>query len=210
VRDRLRKNHGRIRTTGADYLMYEILDAVIDSYFPVVDALADQLEELELRVSDKQMADAMSGIHDVRNELLLLRRNVWPHREAVNELIRDEHPVVRHETRVFLRDCYDHTIQLIDLLEVYREMCGDLRDFYLSLASNRMNEIMKVLTIIATIFIPLSFIAGLYGMNFGDAPPPWNMPELHWRFGYPFALGIMAATALGLLYFFRRKGWLGS
>jgi magnesium transporter len=209
IRDRVRKNSGRIRSSGADYLMYAILDATIDSYFPIVDAVADRLDELEQSVSDRQMADAMTGIHDVRNDLLLLRRYIRPHRDAANELIRDEHPVVRADTRVFLRDCYDHTMQLIDLLEVYREMCGDLRDFYLSLNSNRLNEVMKVLTIIATIFMPLSFIAGVYGMNF-DTKQPWNMPELHWPYGYLFSLVLMFITAAGLVYYFWTKGWLGS
>jgi magnesium transporter len=209
IRDRIRKNSGRIRNSHTDYLMYAILDATIDSYFPIVDAAADRLEELEANVADQQMAQTMSGIHDVRNELLLLRRYIWPHRDALNELIRDEHPLIHNSTLIFLRDAYDHTMQLIDLLEIYREMCGDLREYYLSLTSNRMNEIMKVLTIMATIFIPLSFVASLYGMNF-DTREPWNMPELHWPFGYPLVLGLMACIAGGLLFYFWRKGWLSS
>jgi magnesium transporter len=143
----------------------------------------------------------------MRNQLLILRRNIRPHRDAVNELIRDQHPLIDDDTRVFLRDCYDHTIQLIDLLEIYREMCSDIRDFYLSLVSNRMNEIMKVLTIIATIFIPLSFITGIYGMNF-DTEYPWNMPELGWRLGYPFVWSMMLLVAGTLVHYFWRKGWL--
>jgi magnesium transporter len=209
IRARVRKNSGRIRNSGTDYLMYAIVDVIIDSYFPLVDAAADRLDELEQIVDGQRMAEAMSGIHDVRNELLLLRRYVRPHRDAVNELIRDEHPLIRNETRVFLRDAYDHTMQLIDLLEIYREMCGDLRDFYLSLNSNRMNEVMKLLTIIATIFIPMSFVTGIYGMNF-NTRSPINMPELNWHYGYPFALSLMASIAVGLMVFFWRRGWLGS
>jgi magnesium transporter len=209
IRERVRKNSGRIRNAATDYLMHALVDAIIDSYFPLVDRAADRLDELEQMVDLQQMAEALSGIHDVRNELLLLRRYIRPHRDAINELIRDEHPLIRQETRVFLRDVYDHTMQLIDLLEIYREMCGDLRDFYVSLNSNRLNEVMKVLTIIATIFIPLSFVTGLYGMNF-DTRFPLNMPELRWRYGYPFALGMMAGIAAGLLAFFWRRGWLGS
>jgi magnesium transporter len=206
LRERLRKNSGRIRSAGSDYLMYAILDAIIDSYFPVVDRFADQLDRLEEEVTDHRSTAALEGIHRVRNELLLLRRNVRPHREAVNELIRDEHPLIQAETRIFLRDCYDHTIQLIDLLEIYREMCADLREYYLALGSNRMNEIMKVLTIISTIFIPLSFVTGLYGMNF-DTSSPWNMPELTWRFGYPAVIAAMSTMAATMLGLFWRKGW---
>lgn len=209
LRERLRKNNGRLRKTGTDFLAYALIDAVIDSYFPVAERFSDELDALEDRVAGGRDASVIRQLHQIRNDLLLLRRAVRPHRDAVNELIRDEHPLIDKETRVFLRDCYDHTVQLIDLLEVYREMCGDLRDFYVSVVSNRLNEIMKVLTIIATIFIPLGFIASVYGMNF-DTNQPGNMPELHWKYGYVFALGVMAAVAGGLLLFFRRKGWLGS
>lgn len=207
VRERLRKGHGQVRTAGTDYLAYAILDAVIDSYFPVVDTFADRLDELEERVATRETEGVMSELHDMRNQLLVLRRNIRPHRDAVNELIRDVHPLIDAETRVFLRDCYDHTVQLIDLLEIYREMCSDIRDYYLSLVSNRMNEIMKVLTIIATIFIPLSFISSLYGMNF-DTSHPWNMPELRWPWGYAYSLVLMSLVAGGLMHYFWRKGWL--
>ncbi|MBC8873879.1 MAG: magnesium/cobalt transporter CorA [Planctomycetes bacterium] len=209
VRERIRKSSGKIRNAGADYLTYALLDAVIDSYFPVLDQFADHLEELEDEVAAGRSADVTARIHAVRNDLLVLRRSIRPHREALNELVRDDNPLIADETRVFLRDCYDHTVQLMDLLEVYREMCADLRDYYLSIVSNRMNEVMKVLTIIATIFIPLGFIAGLYGMNF-DTDSPWNMPELRWPFGYAFALALMLGVAATLLFFFRRKGWIGS
>lgn len=209
IRDRVRKNSGRIRSSGSDYLMYSLIDTIVDSYFPLVDAAADRLDRLDERIEERRMGEVLSDIHHARNELLLLRRYIRPHRDAVNQLVRDRHPLVREETRVFLRDVYDHTMQLIDLLEVYREMCADLRDFCLSLNGNRLNEVMKLLTIIATIFIPLSFITGVYGMNF-DTQWPLNMPELRWRFGYPYVLGLMTLVASGLLYFFWRRGWLGS
>ncbi len=209
VRDRIRKGRGRIRDAGADYLAYALIDAVIDSYFPVVEQFADQLDDLEDRVAERQGVDVIDRIHEIRNDLLLLRRSIRPHRDALNELVRDEHPLVSDETRIFLRDSYDHTVQLIDLLEVYRETCADLRDYYLSIVSNRMNQVMKVLTIIATTFMPLSFIAGLYGMNF-NTQLPGNMPELNWPYGYVVALGLMVSAALGMLAFFWRCGWVGS
>ena len=209
VRERIRASRGRIRSVGADYLAYALIDAVIDSYFPVVEKFADHLEELEDQVAMRQSPDVIDRIHEVRNDLLLLRRSVRPHRDALNELVRDEHPLIGSETRVFLRDCYDHTIQLIDLLEVYREMCADLREYHLSIVSNHMNEVMKVLTIIATIFIPLGFIAGLYGMNFNTSLPG-NMPELNIPYGYVGAIAMMSLVAVGMLVFFLRSGWIGS
>jgi magnesium transporter len=208
VRERIRTSSGRVRRVGTDYLAYALLDTVIDSYFEVVDAFADRLETLDDEISLGRGRDINDRIHDARNELLLLRRAVRPHRDAVGQLIRDEHPLIHDETRVFLRDCYDHTVQLIDLLEVYRETCAGLRDYHLSLLSGRMNEVMKVLTIIATIFMPLGFIAGVYGMNF-DPKLPGNMPELEWPFGYVFALGLMLIAAGGMVFYFWRQGWLG-
>jgi magnesium transporter len=209
VRQRIRQSSGRVRQVGADYLTYALLDTVIDSYFAIIDLFADRLEALDDEIPLGQGLGVNERIHDVRSDLLLLRRAVRPHRDAVNGLVRDEHPLIRNETRVFLRDCYDHTIQLTETLEVYRESCNALRDYHLSVMSGRMNEVMKVLTIIATIFIPLSFIAGVYGMNF-DPDLPGNMPELKWPFGYAFALGLMALAAGGMVLYFRRKGWIGS
>ncbi len=207
VRDRLRQATGRIRQAGSDSLVYALIDAAIDGYFPVVERFADQLDALEDEITTRASPATIGQLHAIRNEFLLLRRSVRPHREAVNELIRDEHPLITQETRLFLRDCYDHTVQLMDLLEVYRESCSDLRDYYLSIVNNRMNEIMKVLTIIATIFMPISFIAGVYGMNF-DTRSKWNMPELHWKYGYVFAWGVMLVVAAGLIGFIWRRGWL--
>ncbi len=201
VRQRLRQAHGTLRGMGADHLAYALIDAVIDGYFPIVEGYGDQLNELDHKLSEMGTHVPLADIHQVRSELLLLRRAIWPHREAVLHLLRESNPLVTPETRVYLRDCYDHTLQIIDVVETYREMCSDLRDFHLSTASHRANEIMKVLTIISTIFIPLSFIAGVYGMNFD------NMPELHWEYGYFVALGVMGAAALGLMWFILRRGW---
>ena len=210
VRERIRKGQGQIRQSGADYLAYALLDAIIDNYFPVLEHYTERIEELDEQVTAGDAPRTIARIHSLRRDLLLLRRTIWPHREAINALARDPNPLISGDTRLFLRDCADHTVQIIDLVETYREMCSDLRDYCLSAVSNRMNEIMNVLTVIATIFIPLSFIAGVYGMNFDPAVSPWNMPELKWFLGYPFALASMLLVAGGMLYFFRRRGWLGA
>jgi magnesium transporter len=208
VRERIRKSSGRVRKVGADYLAYALLDAVVDSYFPVVELYADELERLDEQMESRHDLQINSRIHNVQNDLLMLRRAIRPHRDAVNQLIRDGHPLIQEETKVFLRDCHDHTVQLSDLLDVYRETCGDLRDYRLSVVSGHMNEIMKVLTIIATIFMPLGFIAGVYGMNF-DPKLPGNMPELTWPYGYVFALLLMSLSVAGMVSFFWWKGWIG-
>lgn len=207
VRERIRKSRGKLAKCTADYLAYSLLDAIVDSYFPVVDRLADELDQLEEQVDSSRSPQLIHELHRVRNCILIARRSVRPLRDAINQLIRDPSPFIHDETKFYLRDCHDHCIQIIELLETYRELCSDLRDYYVSMISFRMNEIMKVLTVISTIFIPLSFIASVYGMNF-DTEYPWNMPELGWRFGYLFALGLMAMTALGFVYYFWRKGWL--
>jgi magnesium transporter len=207
VRERLRQSRGRIRHLGPDYLAYALLDSTVDSYFPVVDRISEQLEELDNEVIERLELMQMNRIHDLRRQLLALRRAIRPHREMINELARDDLSLVTPETRVFFRDCYDHVIQVTDSVDTYRELTSDVRDFYMSSVSNRMNEVMKVLTIIATVFMPLSFIAGIYGMNF-DTESPWNMPELNWRFGYLFALSLMIGTTVVFFSFFRRRGWL--
>ncbi|MCC6126155.1 MAG: magnesium/cobalt transporter CorA [Pirellulales bacterium] len=209
VGERLRIARGRIRQAGADYLAYALLDAVIDSFFPILEEFGERLERLDDDLNSRTAGRVISQIHDARSELILLRRTMWPHREAVNQLIRDPQRLLGDETRVFLRDCYDNIVQAIELVETYRELCADLRDECLSFVSNRLNEIMKVLTIIATIFMPLSFLASLYGMNFNTGASPWNMPELNWRFGYPFVLAIMVAAVVAMLFFFHRHGWMG-
>lgn len=210
VRERIRKGTGRIRGCGADYLTYAVLDAVIDHYFPVLEAYGEQLESLEDRVILRPDSELISQVHEIKRQLLAIRRAIWPKREAMNALMRGETPLVTDETRIYLRDCYDHTIQIIDLLENYREIASGLTDLYLSSLSNRMNEVMKVLAIFATIFIPLTFVAGIYGMNFDTERSPWNIPELKWYLGYPFALGLMAIIAVVMLFYFRKKGWIGS
>ncbi len=206
VRERL-KEGTQIRAQGADYLAYAILDAAIDAFFPWLERAGEEVDALEAKVIARPDISQIAQIHRLKRNLLTARRAIWPQREMLNALIRDETPFISQRTRLFLRDCYDHSIQLIDMIETYREVASGLVDILLSSQSNRMNEIMKVLTVIATIFIPLSFIASVYGMNF-DTRSPWNMPELHWRFGYVITLGGMAAIALGMLLWFWRKGWL--
>lgn len=207
VRERLRQARGRIRSSKVDYLCYALIDSIVDSYFPIVDKLSDRLDDLDEEVTKRVHNSQMHRVHDLRAELLALRRAIRPHREMINELTREECSMISGETRLFFRDCYDHVIQVIDLVDTYRELTADVRDFYMSSVSNRMNEIMKVLTIIATIFMPLSFIAGVYGMNF-DTESPWNMPELKWHYGYPLVWVIMLLTVVGFLAFFKRKGWI--
>lgn len=205
IRERIRAGRGNLRTSGVDYLAYGLLDSVIDSYFPTVDAIGEQLDSFDEQLESTDTRARFHGLHDMRHQLLGLRRSIRPHRDMINELIRDDLPLISIETRVFLRDCFDHVIQLLDLVDTYRELTADLREYQMSINSQRMNEIMKVLTVISTIFMPLSFIVGLYGMNFDNSP--WNMPELHWRYGYFFALGLMATCVTGMLWYFRRKGW---
>ncbi len=208
VRERLRQGRGRIRVGGADYLAYAIIDAIVDNYYPVLEAYGERLEDLEDSVVADPGPRVIGQIHEIRRELLALRRAIWPLRDALGVLLREEHELVEEETRIYLRDCYDHTIQVIDLLENYREIASGLVDVYLSSVSNRMNEVMKMLTIIATIFIPLTFIVGVYGMNFDTHASRWNMPELGWRYGYAATWLVMLVIALGLVWYFRRKRWL--
>ncbi len=208
VRERLRKPGGRLRTQGADYLAYALVDLVIDHGFPVLEAMGDSLEELEELVVDEPVRSTMEIIHRTKRKLIVLRRALWPQREVINSLIRDSDGLIDESTKLYFRDCYDHTVQILDLIEAYRDTTSGLLDVYLSSVSNRMNDIMKVLTIIATIFIPLSFITGVYGMNFDTDKSPWNMPELDWYYGYPLALGLMLAIAIVMLIYFRRRNWI--
>jgi len=202
VRERLRQNRGRIRQAGPDYLLYELLDAVIENYFPVLESYGEVLDELDREAPYQQIGRKLHDIHRLRSDLLYLRRVIWPHRDALQSLLRGGHRQVSAETLLYLRDCYDHVAQLIDILEIYRENCTDLRDFFYSKLSNRTNEIMRMLTIISTLFLPMTFIAGVYGMNFD-----W-MPELRWTLGYPLSLLLMAAVGMGFIVFFWRRGWL--
>lgn len=209
VRQRLRSGSGAIRERKADYLAYALIDAAIDACFPLLEHYGELVEDLESMVVERPEIGQIGRIHDLKRDLLTIRRAIWPLRDLLNALLRDEAAPVGEQTRLYLRDCYDHTVQLIDMIETYREIASGLVDIHLSSISNRMNEVMKILTIIATIFIPLTFIAGVYGMNFDPAAGPWNMPELGWRYGYPVTMLAMAAIAAGLVGFFRRKGWIG-
>jgi magnesium transporter len=202
IRERIRTGKGRIRKLGPDYLAYSLIDAIVDHYFLILEKSGERIEELEENVVMTPQPATLHEIHRMKREMILLRRSVWPLREVIGALEREESPLVAKSTRPFLRDLYDHTIQVIDTVETYRDMLSGMHDTYLSSISNRMNEIMKVLTIIATIFIPLTFIAGVYGMNFAF------MPELKWRWAYFAVLGIMAVVAAGMLAYFRRKKWL--
>ncbi|MDH7514246.1 MAG: magnesium/cobalt transporter CorA [Bacteroidota bacterium] len=202
VRQRLRNERARIRSEGTDFLCYTLIDAIVDHYFAVLERIGEHISEIEdelIREADHQ---TLQTIHQLKRELVLLRKSVWPLREIVGAMERREIPFVTPSSQPFLRDVYDHIIQVMETLETYRDMLSGMVDIYMSTVSNRMNEIMKVLTIIATVFIPLTFIAGVYGMNFE------HMPELHWRWGYAFAWGIMATVALGMFIYFRKKKWM--
>jgi magnesium transporter len=208
IRQRIQGGHGGLRTSGPDALAYAILDAVVDDYYPILEADGDVLEELEDELLADPAPQRAIAVHEVKRDLLVLRRAVWPLREVLAALHRGASPLIANETRVYLRDCYDHTVQLIDLIEVYRELGTSMTELYMTSISHRMNEIMKVLTIISTIFIPLTFIVGVYGMNFNTERSKWNMPELNWPLGYPLVMGFMALVALGMVIYFWRKGWL--
>jgi magnesium transporter len=202
VRARLRSGAGLMRTLGPDYLAYALIDVLVDAYYPVVEALGDALDELEDEVIARPRRDALARLTAVRRSLLLLHRTIWPQREAISSLLRDGGTLVEEPVRPYLRDCLDHAFQIIDVVETHREMAVGIMDIYMSSVSNRMNEVMKVLTVLASIFIPLTFIVGIYGMNFE------NMPELRSRWGYPAVWVVMVAVAVGMLVHFRRRGWI--
>ena len=202
VRERIRSGRARVREHGADYLAYSLLDAVVDNYFSLLEELGERMEQLQGELSDSPTRAIQQRLHHLRGQMVLLRRSVWPLREVLSGLERGQSSLVKKETYIYLRDVYDHTVHVIDTIETFRDMIAGLLDIYLMSLSNRMNEIMKVLTIIATIFMPLSFIASVYGMNFR------HMPELEWPWGYPLALLLMVVVAGGLLLFFRRKKWI--
>lgn len=205
---RLSNNKGRVRKAGVDYLLYCLLDRVVDNFFSVLEKIGEEVEDLEEELITEPSPETLQSIHFLKREMILLRKSVWPLREVVNGLQRDESAFMGESTRVFLKDLYDHTIQVLDTVETFRDIISGMIDIYLSSVSNRMNEVMKVLTIFSVIFIPLTFIAGLYGMNFNPGQSPLNMPELNWYFGYPFALSLMAATAITMLIYFKKKKWL--
>lgn len=208
VRERARRDHSRLRSLGPDSLAYALIDAAIDAFFPVAESLGERIEAIEECVLASRTRGVSAGIYAVRHDLMTMRRAVWPLRDMLSTLLRDHSGAFRPETRLYLRDCYDHSAQLMDLVETYRDLASGLMEVSLGMISLRMNEIMKVLTIIATVFMPLTFIVGLYGMNF-DTAEPLNMPELHWRYGYLYALGLCVLCVAAMLWYFRRKGWIG-
>jgi magnesium transporter len=209
VRQRILENSPRIRASEADYLFYALIDAVIDAYFPIVDDLGDQVAELEDEAIEGTSSELIGSIHLRRSELLAVRRAIAPLAEVLDDLLDEPVEGIQAGTRLFLRDCRDHVAQLLERVDSARDQGKALMDLHIALVNYRTGEVTKVLTIIATIFIPLSFIAGVYGMNFSSVASPWNMPELDAYWGYPAVLGVMAALAIGLLGYFRHKGWIG-
>jgi magnesium transporter len=208
IRDRLRQKAARVRQRGTDYLLYALIDLVIDQGFPVLEDFGDTLEDFEEELLATPDRDTLRDLHRIKHDLVLLRRMLWPQREAVGSLAREDGGLILDDTRLYLRDCYDHSVHMMDLVESFRDITAGMLDIYLSSASNRLNEVMRVLTVIATMFIPLTFITGVYGMNFHNPDSPWAMPELDWYWGYPLAWGLMVMVAVGMLLYFRRKKWL--
>jgi len=201
IRDRIRNAKGRIRKMDSDYLAYALLDAVVDGYFSVLETIGDTIESIEERLAKEPTEAILRQIHSLKREMIFLRKSVWPLRELISNLQRSESGLIAQSTGVFLRDVYDHTIQVIDTVESFRDIVSGMLDLYLSSISNRMNAVMKVLTIIATIFIPLTFVAGIYGMNFK------YMPELEWRWSYALIWLVMIVIAGGMVIYFRKKKW---
>lgn len=207
IQERLAVKESRIRKRDADYLTYALVDTVVDYYFNVLEYFGYDIEKFEDELLQDPEDHLLEEIHKIRREIIFFRKSVWPLRDAINTAIRDESPFINNSTKIYLRDVYDHMIQVIDNVENYRDMVLGLHDMYMSYVSNRMNEVMKLLTIIATIFIPLTFIAGIYGMNFNPEAGPYNMPELNWYWGYPATMGVMALIVVIMIYYFKRKGW---
>jgi magnesium transporter len=202
TRDRIRNSKGRIRNLGADFLAYTLLDSIVDNYFLILERMGETIEFLEEELVESPTRRTLHAIHALKRQMIFLRKSVWPLREVVNSLERGDSPLVSDTTRPYFRDVYDHTIHVIDTIETFRDMISGMLDIYLSSVSHRLNEVMKVLTIIATLFMPITFIASIYGMNFEF------MPEIHWRWGYTVTLGIMAVVAIAMLIYFRKKKWL--
>jgi magnesium transporter len=208
LRRRIREGLGHIRHGGPDYLLYGVLDAVLDEYFPLVEEYGERLDKLEDELLSPKPAGEVAALHSLRRELLALRRILWPQREAIATLLGEGGSAIGPETRLYLQDCYDHAQRLLDLVDTYRQEASDLMDLHMALAGRRLTEIMRLLTLIATVFMPLTFIAGVYGMNFDPEASRWNMPELRWAYGYPVVLGGMAVVGVGMWIYFRLKGWL--
>ncbi len=202
LRERLRNDKGKVRKMGADYLAYSLIDAIVDSYFTIIEKLGERIEILEEELISDPDTKTLHEIHYLKREMIFLRKAVWPLREVIGMMMRGESSLIHDSMKIYLRDVYDHTIQVIDTIETLRDMVTGMLDIYLSSVSNRLNAVMKVLTIIATIFIPLTFIVGVYGMNFK------YMPELEWRFGYPVLWLIMIVIGVSMLIFFKKRKWL--
>ena len=202
IRERIRKNKGRIRKMGADYLIYSLIDSIVDNYFSILEKVSEKIEIIEDKLIENPEPELVQDIHKLKREMIFVRKSVWPLREIISGILREESKLIRKTTNVFLKDLYDHTIQVIDTVETFRDIISGMLDIYMTSISNRTNEVMKVLTIFAAIFIPLTFIAGVYGMNFSV------MPELNWTWGYPMALIIMISVATVMLIYFKRKKWL--
>ncbi|MEA5466677.1 magnesium/cobalt transporter CorA [Leptothoe sp. PORK10 BA2] len=207
IRTRIRLDKGIIRSMGSDYLAYALLDAIIDGFFSVLEAYGEELDALEDSVISKPNQQTLQQVYQMKRKMSHLRHLIWLQRETLSSLLKQYSSFFSQELGIYLQDCYDHVVQMLDIVESYRETCATLMDVYLSAASNRMNEVMKTLTVISTIFIPLTFIAGIYGMNFNPGTSPFNMPELNAYWGYPLVLAVMLAIALGLVFFFWRRGW---
>lgn len=209
VSERLRGKAGRMRKRKADYLFYSLIDNVIDFGFPILEAYAERIEEIEDKLLNSTSSQVVNEIHSLRRELLLLRRKLWPQRDVINGLIRtDESELIQGETRIYLRDCHDHSISVMELLETYHEMTSGLMELYMTKVSLKLNDVMKVLTIIATLFIPPTFIVGVYGMNFSPKLGPLSMPELTYEYGYVTVWAVIAVITASMLFFFRRHKWI--
>lgn len=202
IRQRLQQGKGKIRQRGADYVTHSLLDVVVDSYFEILEDFGTRMEQIENQLFAEPEPGLLQSIYSMRQELILLRKGIWPMREVIGRLMREESPLIDAQTPVFFRDVYDHTVHVIDVIESYRDVLSGMVEIYLSGAEYRQNQIVKVLTIVATVFMPLTFIVGLYGMNFK------KMPELEWRYGYLGVWIVLILTAAGMIYFFRRRKWL--
>jgi len=208
ILDRLQKSQNKIRQSKADYLAYALIDVIVDSYFEIFEVIGNAIEDVEESITSAARTFSVEQLHRLKRKIIFLRKSLWPTREVISMLQRKLTDLIQDKTILYLNDTSDHIVQLIDTGETYRDLLASLLDIYMSTVSNRMNEIMKVLTMFATIFIPLTFIAGIYGMNFNLAKSPFNMPELNWYFGYPFALTLMLIVVIVMLIFFKRKKWI--
>ncbi len=214
VRERIRLGKGYMRKLGTDYLTYALMDAVLDNFFPLIERISDKLDELQEGLIDNPTRNMLNSVLQTKRDLIMLRRAIWGERDKMNDILRSGFPLIKDSSKIFYRDSYDHCVHILDLVESYKEVTASLMDVYMSSVSNKMNQVMKVLTIISTVFIPLTFIVGLYGMNFASKNPktgedlPYNMPELYSPYGYITVNAIMIVIVIGLVIFFNKKGWL--